>query len=271
MVTWLKEVFGVDKPVIAMAHMAPLPGDPLYDDQLGMKGILEAVRKDVRALQAGGVDGIMFSNEHSIPYSTKVGPETIAAMTYIISSLQDEVKVPFGVNALWDGIASIAIAKAVGAKFVREVFTGVYGSDMGFWDTNCAAALRYRKSIEANDVKLIFNIYPEFANALAPRPLRDVAKSTIFYSLADAITVSGSAAGIETASDILREAKAGLPESIVFCNTGVNIKNIEEKLSIADGVIIATSLKVDGFIWNPFDPYRVEDLMNKVKKFRETL
>ena len=34
------------------------------------------------------------------------------------------LKVPFGVNYLWDPSASVAIAAATGARFVREIFTG---------------------------------------------------------------------------------------------------------------------------------------------------
>lgn len=33
---WLEELFGVKKPIIAMCHLQPLPGDPYYDKQGGM-------------------------------------------------------------------------------------------------------------------------------------------------------------------------------------------------------------------------------------------
>ena len=37
------------KPVIAMAHLPPLPGTPLYDGQRGVEGIVAAVGADVEA------------------------------------------------------------------------------------------------------------------------------------------------------------------------------------------------------------------------------
>jgi uncharacterized protein len=43
----LKELFGVEQPAIAMAHLPPLPGTPLYDDKSGPSGIAESVRRDV--------------------------------------------------------------------------------------------------------------------------------------------------------------------------------------------------------------------------------
>ena len=67
---WLKELTGTDKAVIAMCHLQPLPGDPYYDKEKGMEYALEAARKDLHALQDGGVDAVMFSNEFSLPYLT---------------------------------------------------------------------------------------------------------------------------------------------------------------------------------------------------------
>ena len=68
--SWLKEVLGTEKPIIAMCHMQAMPGDPYYDKEKGMKWVLEKAREDVDALQEGGVDAIMFSNEYSLPYLT---------------------------------------------------------------------------------------------------------------------------------------------------------------------------------------------------------
>jgi predicted TIM-barrel enzyme len=52
--SWLREVFGVSKPVIGMVHLPALPGSPLYDAARGMEGILERARQDLHALQTGG-------------------------------------------------------------------------------------------------------------------------------------------------------------------------------------------------------------------------
>ena len=39
-----------------------------------------------------------------------------------------EIRVPYGVNVLWDARASIDLAMATGARWVREIFTGVFAS-----------------------------------------------------------------------------------------------------------------------------------------------
>ena len=73
----------------------------------------------------------------SLPYKTKVDPVTSISMARVIAEISDELHIPFGVNVLWDATASIDLAVATEARFVREIFTGVYASDFGLWDTNC--------------------------------------------------------------------------------------------------------------------------------------
>ena len=135
------------KTVIAMAHIGALPGSPLYDADGGMDKLIEGVRKDIEALQAGGVDAIMFGNENDRPYELSAAPESVAAMTAVVAAIKPMLKVPFGVNFLWDPYATVAIASATGASFAREIFTGLFASDMGLWNPNAAKALRLRKQL----------------------------------------------------------------------------------------------------------------------------
>lgn len=64
---WTQEIFGVKKPIIAMLHMLPLPGDPAYDAEGGLEKVIRRAEHDLLALQNGGVDGILISNEFSLP------------------------------------------------------------------------------------------------------------------------------------------------------------------------------------------------------------
>lgn len=61
---WTQEMFGVEKPIIALLHLDALPGDPGYCGS--MDTVLEHARQDLVALQNGGVDGILFANEFSL-------------------------------------------------------------------------------------------------------------------------------------------------------------------------------------------------------------
>lgn len=268
---WTVEVLGTDKVIIGMCHFLPLPGDPYFDKEGGMEKVIKAARHDLLALQEGGIDAVMFSNEFSLPYLTQVRTETVASMARIIGELMPEIKVPFGVNVLWDPKQSLNLAVATGAKFVREIFTGVYASDFGLWNTNAGDVVRHQYSIGAEDVKLLFNIVPEAASYLGQRDFVDIAKSTVFNAKPDAVCASGLVAGVETDARILRKLKDAVPEAVVFANTGVNINNVEEQLSIADGAVVGTTFKKDGVFENPVDAKRVKAFMDKVKEFRANL
>ncbi|RUS47086.1 BtpA/SgcQ family protein [Cohnella sp. AR92] len=265
---WIEETFGTRKPIIAMCHFRALPGDPYYESEGGMRRVIDLARQDLIGLQDGGVDAVMFSNEFSLPYLTKVRPETVACMARIIGELMGDIRVPFGVNVLWDPIASIDLAVATGAKFIREIITGVYASDFGLWNTNVGETIRHKAELGAKDLKMLFNIVPEASKYLADRDIVDIAKSTVFNNRPDALCVSGLTAGAATDNAILTKVKAAVPETVVFCNTGCTIETIERQLSIADGAVVGTTFKVDGKFDNLVDPQRVKAFMDVVKAYR---
>ena len=265
--SWLKDVIGTEKAIIAMCHLQPLPGDPYYDKGKGMEWVVEQARHDLIALQNGGVDAVMFSNEFSLPYLTDVKTETVAAMGRIIGELKSEIKIPYGVNVLWDPYATIDLAAAVYAQFVREIFTGAYASDFGVWNTNCGEVIRHKANVGAT-CKLCFNIVPEAAAYLANRPIEQIAKTTVFNCRPDAVCVSGLTAGAETDSTVLAKVKNTVPDTVVLANTGCRIDTIEKQLSVADGAVVATTFKKDGVFENLVDEKRVKAFMDVVRNFR---
>lgn len=268
MKSWINELFGVEKPVIGMCHMQAMPGDPKFDVTKGLDWVFKQARADMLALQEGGIDAIMFSNEFSLPYLTKVESVTVASMAALIGELKREINVPYGVNVLWDPSASIDLAMATGAQFVREIFTGVYASDFGLWNTNVGEVIRHQHEIGAEHVRLLFNIVPEAAVYLAGRQIADIARSTVFNNQPDALCVSGLTAGAETSAQTLKFVKDAVPETPVFANTGVNIENVTDQLAVADGAVVGTTFKHGGNTWNAVDPKRVKALMQKVKELR---
>src|SRR5581483_9978900 len=235
--TWLTDVFGRDKVAIGMVHVPALPGSPLYDEEGGMALVRERTLADLRALQAAGFDAVMFCNENDRPYVFEVGAETVAAMAAVVGGL-------------------------------REVFTGAYGSDFGFWNTAPGEALRYRRQIGAANVRILNNIVAEFAAPVAARPIDVVARGAALISLADAICVSGVMTGSVVDRAQLQAVREVLPDTVLFANTGVNEANVGDILSVADGVVVGTSLKVDGITWNPVDEDRARSFMARVDAAR---
>ena len=265
---WINELFGTHKPIIAMCHLKALPGDPGYDRSAGMKYVIDMARKDLLALQEGGVDAVMFSNEFSLPYLLKVEPITLAAMARVITALTGDIHVPFGVNILWDPAASIDLAVAVEASFVREIFSGVYASDFGLWNTNFGEVVRHQHRIGGQGIRLLFNIVPEAAAYLGGREITAIARSTTFNHRPDGLCISGLTAGVQADTSVLKSVKQAVSGTPVFVNTGLCLENVEDQLAIADGGIVGTTFKQEGIFENPVDARRVKAFMNKVKDFR---
>lgn len=265
---WIKELFGVDKPIIAMCHLRALPGDPAYDAGKGLIWVIEQAIQDLEALQSGGVDAVMFSNEYSLPYLLKVEPITYVAMARIIGEIKSRICVPYGVNVLWDPIATVDLAVATGAQFVREIFSGVYASDFGLWNTNTGEVVRHMHRIHGKGIRLLYNIVPEAAAYLAGRNIAAIARSTAFNTQADVLCVSGLIAGAEAEQTTLRAVKEAVPQTPVFANTGVRLENVEAQLAIADGAVVGTTFKQDGYIWNAVHEGRVRVFMEKVRTLR---
>jgi membrane complex biogenesis BtpA family protein len=253
------------KTVVAMAHIGALPGSPLHDARRGMQALIDDVLADVAQLQAGGVDAIMFGNENDRPYQLTAAPEALAAMTAVVAAVKPALTVPFGVNFLWDPYATVAIAAATGASFAREIFTGLFASDMGLWQPDAARALRLRAQLGRPDLTLLFNINAEFASSLDSRDIALRARSAVFSSLADVILVSGPLTGEPAETSHLRLVRKVLPDTPLMANTGVNIDNVAEIMAVADGCVIGTHFKADGNTWNAVDGGRVARFMDRVR------
>jgi membrane complex biogenesis BtpA family protein len=265
---WLNTLFKTSKPVIAMAHLPALPGTPRYDRGKGVDYIVDHVQADVEKLVAGGVDAVMFCNEDDRPYVLKAGIEQIAAMASAVTAAAPTA-IPFGVDFLWDPMAAMAIAHATSAAFIREVNTGLYESDMGIWSPNAGELARFQAQIGAREVRVFYNIMPEFASPLGTRNAAQRARSAAVSSLPDAILISGAMAGDEPDISHFQEVKDAVSDIPIFLNTGAKPENIESYLKIADGVIVGSSLKEDGHTWNKVDPARVSRFMEAVQRARD--
>lgn len=274
---WTEEMFGVKKPILAMLHLDPLPGDPRFRYGDTMEQVVEHARADLRALQDGGVDGILFSNEFSLPYQRHMSFVTPAAMARVIGELKGELRVPFGVDCISDGAASIELAAAVDARFVRGTFSGVYVGDGGLYNNDFSVLMRRRAELHLQDLKMLYFINPESDRNLDTRPLADIANSTIFKAHPDGLCISANAAGQDVDEELIAGVKARAPEVAVLCNTGCRSDTIVRKLSAGDAAVVGTYFKEGGRLENErlenvrVDVNRVREFMEVVRQFRKTL
>lgn len=268
---WTEKMFGVKKPIFAMLHLNPLPGDPLYQYGDTVEHVVDLARKDLHALQDGGVDGIIFSNEFSLPYERHMSYVTPAAMARVIGELKSEITVPYGVDAISDGQACIELAAAVSAKFIRGTFCGVYVGDGGFYNNDFSQLMRRKAALHLDDLKMLYFINPESDRNLDTRPLVDIAKSVIFKAHPDGLCISATAAGQEVDDELIYSVKAGSPEVVVLCNTGCRVDTVSRKLKAADAAVVGTTFKENGDFYKHIDVERVKEFMKAVRDYRSTL
>lgn len=267
---WCKAVFGQEKPVIGLLHLNAFPGEPLYKSGDSMKKTVEDARTDLKALQDGGVDGILFSNEFSLPYQDPVDYVTACGMARVIGELMPEIRLPYGIDLESDPMAAMDLAAAVDARFVRGTFTGAYSGVEGIGEYDPSKILRRKKALGLDDCRLLYFLNNESDENLVPVEYPDLAEAIIFDCRPDALCVTGAHAGIEAKNTMLEEVRDAIKEHNVpvFAATGCRKENVRHKLSISDGVLVGTALKYDGKFDNHIDPERVKSFMMEVQAYR---
>jgi len=266
----LKEMFGVEKPIIGMIHLLPLPGSPGYDFY-GMEAVIEHALRDAEALISGGVDGLMVENMWDLPYyvGVEVPPEEMTAQAVAARAIVEAVDAPVGINVIHNGgRVTLAIAVAAGADFIRVcLLTGARVWDTGEFDRGCAAELlRWRKNLGAEHIKLFADVDKKHSVAFPGIDLATHIEWTEFY-LADALIVSGKMTGAAPELEKVRRARE-LTTRPILMGSGATIDNVAEFLQYADGAIVGTALKVDGIAENLVDVERVKRYMEAVETVR---
>ena len=199
---------------------------------------------------------------------------TPATMSYVVGRLRDEMSVPYGVDAISDGLACIELAAACEARFVRGTFSGVYVGDGGLYDNDFSMLMRRKAELHLDDLRMLYFINPESDVSLDSRPLADVAASTIFKVHPDGLCVSANAAGSDVDSGLIRSVKERNPEVAVLVNTGCRPDTIREKLSVSDAAVVGTYFKEGGRLEDErldnvrVDVRRVRELMGVVHELR---
>lgn len=256
----LADIFGTSKPVIGMVHAWPMPGAPGYDGK-GVDAIVEHAVQDARAVEQGGCDGLIVENMWDIPFRAgpHIQPESIAAHAVVARAVRDAVKIPMGINLVHNGgVALLGIAIASGAQFIRVcMFTGAGVWDAGSIDEGCAADLmRRRKDLGAEHIKILADVDKKHSVRFPGIDLATHIEWTRFFG-ADGMIVSGRMTGSAPALDKVREAKRLAGDTPILLGSGTDAANVGAFLSVADGIIVGSSIKEQGDICRPVDAERV--------------
>jgi uncharacterized protein len=265
----LEELFGTRKPVIGVIHLLPLPGSPRWDGQ--MEPIFLRAEQEASALATGGVHGIIIENFFDAPFTkSRVDTSTACALSLVAKRIMSICDLPLGINVLRnDGRSALAIAATVGAQFIRvNVFTGAMVTDQGLIEGEAHDLLLYRKQLSmSKNIKILADVMVKHAEPLsASSNIKQMAKDTVLRGGADGVIVSGIATGSGPDLNDVQSVRDALPDTPLFIGSGTTRENVKDLLSIADGVIVASTLKRQGILENPVDVERVRALVNTVQR-----
>jgi membrane complex biogenesis BtpA family protein len=261
--------FDADRPVVGMVHLDPLPGAPGFDGDRA--AIRDAMLRDARRLESGGVDALMLENFGDAPfYADDVPEHVVASMAALAADLRQETDLPLGVNVLRnDAEAAVAIAAAADAQFVRvNVHAGARLTDQGVVTGQTAETVRLRERL-GTDVSILADVDVKHSAALADRPLAEEVAELVERGWADGLVASGSATGHATSLDHLGSIVAARDElgvdAPVFVGSGVTRETVAETLDVADCVIVGTALKQDSETTAPVNEERVRELVEAAR------
>lgn len=260
----MNRLFAAGRPVIGMIHLPALPGAPHYTGD--WPRLIERSLADAETLVSGGVHGLIVENFGDRPfYPRRVPRGTVACMTHLAGRVRERFPaVPLGINVLRnDGESGLAIAHAVGADFIRvNVLCGARVTDQGILEGIAHRLLRLRARLGAASIRIFADVNVKHSTPVgAGLPIEQEVADVIQRGGADAVVVSGAGTGEATDLALLKRVKSAARGVPVLVGSGVTAENVREYLPHCDGIIVGTSLKINGRSDNPVDPSRVEALM----------
>ncbi len=259
-----------NKTVIAMIHVDPLPGTPLWGGS--MKKVLDKAVKEALLYKECGVDMVAVENMHDTPYLNRnVGPEISASMAVVGYEVKRASSLPCGIQILAGANKeALACAFAAGLDFIRaEGFVFSHIADEGLINSCAGELLRYRSSIGANEIPVFTDIKKKHSShaITSDVDIAETARAAEFFR-SDGVIITGRSTGLQADLEEIKTVKLsiGIP---VLVGSGVTIDNVGSYLNISDAIIVGSWFKHESKWQNPINTDKVKLFMEKVRKLRK--
>ncbi len=265
----IKGIFSVEKPIIGMIHVQPLPGTPKY--QGSMDKIIDSALAEVELYKKIGIDSIMIENMHDTPYlNSSVGPEITSAMTVVASKIKEASQLACGIQILAAANKeALAVALSANLDYIRaEGMVFAHVGDEGMIQSCAGELLRYRKLLEAENIAIFADIKKKHSShaITSDIDIAHTAQAAEFF-LCDGVIVTGESTGYSADVNEVKRCKEVI-KTPVFIGSGADLDNIESYLKYADGVIAGSYFKKDGYWENKIDLGKSKKFMDKVRQIR---
>lgn len=247
---------------ISMIQTPPLPGSFQHSGQ-NLNEIVDFVLKEAQILYDCGFDAVILQNMGDMPVKQQARPEVVAYFSVIAKELKRNFSnFPLGILINWDGVASLAVAHATGADFVRveHVYTGAEVMSTGLITAQCCEITEMKKRLNTS-IPIFADVYEPHAIPLGAKPIEDAAWETVYEAFADGLFLSGKNA--KESIELIERARTKVPNTTIFLGGGASEENVIQLLKYYDGVCVATWIK-NGSLKNPIDSERAKRFIEKV-------
>lgn len=236
----LLEVFGTEKPIIAMIHLAGF----------GPEEKLDQAKKEIEILYRSGVDAVLVENYYGDDQDVE------NTLQYLQETCPDRV---YGVNMLGDPDMAFALARKYGAKFVQ--IDSVCGHARPAQD---AALAHYLDQLRGErDIFLLGGVRFKYQPVQSGRTLEEDLK--LGTQRCDAIVVTGAGTGIRTELDKIKTFRTILGDFPLIVGAGMTAETAKEQLSFSDGAIVGSYFKENGWTEYPVDEKRVKKFLHSAR------
>lgn len=236
-----EEIFKSRKPVIGMLHLRGNGAEKV-----------RIAREEAKIMYGEGVDAVLVED-----YLNSTALDCEAVLRMLREEMPDRI---YGVNVLGDFTTSYELALEYGAAFMQV------DSIAGHLPTREERA--YADEIALNRLKgdlcVLGGVRFKYQPVLSGRLLAE--DLAIGRSLCEAIVVTGDGTGLETDMGKIREFRSILGDYPLVVGAGMTAATCAEQLSVADGAIVGSYFKKDGWAHNPMDPKRVREFMAAARK-----
>lgn len=238
--------------LVGMVQLHPLPGSARYGGE-SIDGIIDDALNEAATLAAAGFDGIQLQNMGDNPSARRAGQQTVAFMTRACVAVRrcfPELQLSVLVN--WDAEASLAVAVASGADFIRveHTWVGVSVTSWGLSEAQCHAATAFRSSLRSQ-MPIYADVLEPHAVPLVSRPVEAWAKAAVEEGAADGLFVTGNS--FDESIKWLPKVRAATPGIPIWLGGGADAENVHQAIGLVEGITVATSIK-NGDMANRIDP-----------------
>lgn len=217
-----KNLFGVDKPLLAMLH---LKGNSDED-------VLERAKREIEIFYESGVDAVIVENYFGNYYQMRL------VLDYLNKNYSHKI---YGINSLNFDVLGIDLAIEFNADFVQ--FDSVVGHVKPRDEASMEAFLNhYRPKTKA----LLFGgVRFKYQPVKSEKTVEE--DLIIAKDRCDAVVVTGNATGEETNLDKIKKFRDTLGDFPLIIGAGITTENAREQLKYADGAIVGSYLK-EGYV-----------------------